>query len=128
MLLAESSTGWKQRRTTLSTTTRPATSGNDTDDRTRPARHTASRSTTTPSRTGLSRSAIATRRLKCGWRSTTWCRTCAKELVSAVALFDGHAIRRGMDVYDRHGIWLGSVLWIEASKSAPAEPVATYPI
>jgi len=33
-----------------------------------------------------------------------------------------------MDVYDRHGIWLGSVLWIEASKSAPAEPVATYPI
>jgi hypothetical protein len=45
-----------------------------------------------------------------------------------VARFDLRDIRRGMDVYDRDGDWLGAVLKVEGLVAEPPDAlVATYP-
>ena len=44
------------------------------------------------------------------------------------AALDARNVRRGMDVYRRDGVWVGSVLRVESRPAAPGDPVTTYPI
>ena len=44
-----------------------------------------------------------------------------------MASLDLRNVRRGMDVYGRDGVWLGSVLRVEGSGGGSDVPVTTYP-